>query len=302
MYSFNVSLLSILLMGLCLSACHPVMIDHELPQSSAPTQEWEDVLASSPRIDQFKILHTGAVNVPLSGMLNLKKLPEDHGMSSSLWVDVYAFLFHHQDKGWFMIDTGLDSSYQAEGNISGLLAGNYIQASRQEKGQNIAAHLARENKPIQGIFFTHLHGDHTAGLPEIDSRIPKLAGKGEKDIHIPLLYHSAHLTQADTVRLLDWDKGTSIAPFSSVIDLFGDQSLFAIHTPGHTEGHSSYLLNTSEGLILLTGDASHTRYGFEAGIEPGWTDNKEAAVESLEQLRVFAAQYPEMRVIFGHEQ
>ena len=286
-----------------LIACHnssPKMINKQLADISVAPQSWEALQTG--QVDSFKILNTGSVKVPLSGMLNEKKLPADHGMGEKIWVEVYVFLFHHQQKGWFMIDTGLDSTFQKDGNIKGLLAGNYIKDSKQEKGQNIAAQLKRENKKIEGIYLTHLHGDHTAGLPEIDSSIPKYCSKEEKHIHIPALYHSNHLSKEDTLYHLDWSTSFALAPFNEVIDVFGDQSFFAIHTPGHSSGHTSYLLNTTNGLILLTGDASHTRYGFENGIEPGWTSNKDQAVESLKALRRFKSQYPDTHVVYGHQQ
>lgn len=65
-------------------------------------------------------------------------------------------------------------------------------------------------------------------------------------------------------------------------------------------GHSAFLLHTEQGMILLTGDASHTRYGFEHNIEPGWTDDADLAAQSLHQLRLLAEMMPAMKVIFGH--
>ena len=177
---------------------HPQRVAYLLPVSRAMSPDWSALFEQNPRIDSFKILHTGSVQVPVKGMLNSEKLTEGNPYGKLMWVDVFAFLFHHTEKGWFMIDTGLDSSFQNKGNISGLLAGNYIKASRQDQGQNIAAHLSRENKQIEGIFLTHLHGDHTAGLPEIDASIPKYVGKGEAHLHYPLLYQSNHLNAQDT--------------------------------------------------------------------------------------------------------
>ena len=280
---------------------HPVRIDYPLLDTDSAHQNWSELLAQPGKIDQFKILNTGAVKVPVKGMLNRKKLPQNHPFDKYIWVDVFVFLFHHIEKGWYIIDTGLDSSFQDKGNITGLLAKNYIKASRQQVGQNIAAQLQKEQKDIQAIFFTHLHGDHTAGLPELAPDFPKIVGKGEDHIHIPLLYQSNHLSAKDTLQEMDWAKGQSIHPFEKVIDIFGDQSFFAISTPGHSSSHTSYVLNTSNETILLTGDASHTKYGFENNIEPGWVDDQEKAEKSLEQLRVFQQLMPSIRVIYGHQ-
>src|SRR5688572_24142701 len=52
-------------------------------------------------------------------------------------------------------------------------------------------------------------------------------------------------------------------PFEGVIDVFGDRSFFAIWVPGHTPGSTAYLARTNKGAVLLTGDASHTSWGWE---------------------------------------
>ncbi|MEO1652197.1 MAG: MBL fold metallo-hydrolase [Bacteroidota bacterium] len=283
-------------------ACHtsqPKRMLGELPVPTLEDKNWDKILGQKAVIDSFKILHTGSVQVPLDGVLNPEKV--EIKKDSLIWVDVFAYLFHHRERGWFLIDSGLDSSFQKKGNIKGWFASNYIKASRQAKGQNIGAQLSREQKEIQAIYFTHLHGDHSAGLPEIDDRIPKYVAKGEAFIHIPWLYTSNHLNPKDTLRELDWEQGFSKAPLKSVIDIFGDTSFLGIHTPGHSRSHLSYLLMTEEGPILLTGDASHTRYGFEHNIEPGWVDDREKAEDSIQQLIAFKKQYPQLRVIYGHQ-
>ena len=276
--------------------------NYDLPTSQLRNKQWDEIFNIDSSIDNFKILNTGSVRVPLEGMLNTEKLKNNHGLNESLWVDVFSFIFHHKEKGWFMIDTGLDSTFQEKGNINGILANSFIKETKQKKHQNIASLIKKEDIKINGIFFTHLHGDHTAGLPEIDPSIPKIAGEGETIFNIPFLYRSNHLDNMDTLLEIDNNIGITILPLESVIDIFGDGSLLGINTPGHSPSHLSYLINTNEGPILLTGDASHTKYGFNNKIEPGWVEDKKLAENSLQQLIKFHEKYPEVRIIYGHEQ
>lgn len=283
------------------SAVKPIRSLYPLPDTDIQQKNWNTLFSEGSHIDQFKVLNTGSVKVPIKGMLNEDKLKEAHGLKKYLWVDVFAFLFHHTEKGWFLIDTGLDRTFQGDGNIKGLLASNYIIDSRQKKAQNIAAQMEREGKNIKGIFFTHLHGDHTAGLAELAPSIPKYVGKGDEYLHLPLLYYSNHLSSNSHLIEIDWTKGIKKSPFDRVIDIFGDGSILGIHTPGHSKSHFSYLLMTVDGPKLLTGDASHTKYGFLNQIEPGWVEDQAKAAHSLEQLVEFHERYPKIEVIYGHE-
>jgi glyoxylase-like metal-dependent hydrolase (beta-lactamase superfamily II) len=89
---------------------------------------------------------------------------------------------------------------------------------------------------------------------------------------------------------------------AGAIDLLGDGSLWALPTPGHTDGHTAYLALTTDGPVLFVGDASHTRWGWDHGVAPGWfSDDRERGAESLRQLRALVAANPSIRVEVGHE-
>jgi len=81
-------------------------------------------------------------------------------------------------------------------------------------------------------------------------------------------------------------------------DVFGDGSFFAILTPGHT----SYLARTTTGPVLLTGDTSHTRWGWENGVEPGsFLADRECSRNSLRALKALSERHPKMAVKLGHQ-
>ncbi len=251
----------------------------------------------------LRTLDTGWVRVPRNGMLNLERPAAAHLPDDDMNVRVFAHLLRHHRLGDFLIDSGLDESFRRGGNIKGILASNYVRTSGQQPGRDIATLLRAAGADVQAVFLTHLHGDHTSGIPALSKKIRFIAGKGDKYINLPWLYYGNHLDGVARVEEIDFrGPGSRKHPvLGRVVDLLGDGSLWAISTPGHSAGHVSYLANTTRGPVLFLGDASHTRFGFEKGVEPGWADDREAAHQSLARLRAFAKANPSVHVQPGHE-
>ena len=263
----------------------------------------------------FKTLMTGVVKVPVSGMLNLDNpqtrsyLQEKAGaggdLAESIDVEVYVHWIRHPEKGDVFIDSGLDARFRdtARGSLKGLISRWIVEDSVQLAGQDILSQIKANNIDVKMVFLTHVHGDHSSGLPVLPLGIPVVLGKSESLHQYPLIMYNDHFDNIDVLQTLDFDGPSvlNISPLGKMIDLFGDGSLWAISTPGHTTGHVSYLVNTTQGWVLLTGDASHTRWGFENNVIPGWSEDEVLARESLEALKKFSLENNDVKVIFGHE-
>ena len=90
--------------------------------------------------------------------------------------------------------------------------------------------------------------------------------------------------------------------FAGVLDVFGDGSLWALHVPGHTPGSTAYLARTPKGPVLMAGDACHTAWGWENGVEPGsFSKDIEQSAHSLRTLKDLATRHPNLDVRLGHQ-
>lgn len=169
-----------------------------------------------------------------------------------------------------------------------------------------ASWLAGQPERLAGVFLTHLHLDHVSGLPDVPKGTPIYAGPGETDERsFQNLFVAPVLDRAleGHTPLLEW----SFAPdpdgrFDGVLDVFGDRSVWALHVPVHTSGSVAYLARTPRGPVLLAGDACHTAWGWEHGVEPGsFSDDLAKSAESLRRLRDLVARHRATDVRPGHQ-
>jgi glyoxylase-like metal-dependent hydrolase (beta-lactamase superfamily II) len=90
--------------------------------------------------------------------------------------------------------------------------------------------------------------------------------------------------------------------FEGVLDLFEDGSVFAIRSAGHTAGSLAFLIRTTNGPVLLTGDTCHTRWGWENLVEPGaFTRDTERNGKNLRALKNLVERHPKIIVKLGHQ-
>jgi N-acyl homoserine lactone hydrolase len=177
---------------------------------------------------------------------------------------------------------------------------------KMQPQQSTSEIIEAEGAPLQGVFMTHIHLDHVSGFPDIPKDIPIYTGLHEAEASLFLNV----IAQGTNNHLLDGRPALEELQFTKdpdekfegVNDVFGDGSFFAILTPGHTAGHTSYLARTTAGPVLLTGDTSHTRWGWENGVEPGsFLAERQRSRTSLRALKALSQRHPTMVVKLGHQ-
>jgi len=148
--------------------------------------------------------------------------------------------------------------------------------------------LARAKARPKAVFFTHLHPDHTAGVPALEAQTELVFGKAEAGF-LARAAVANHFSGKSKFLTIDFSSAPEMAPLGPCVDLFGDGSFWAISSPGHTDDDIAYLIN-SDKPVLLTGDASHFAWAFRNGVAPRGWDNVGTArgYQSLERLRAFS--------------
>jgi N-acyl homoserine lactone hydrolase len=223
-------------------------------------------------------------------------------------IEVFFHVVRHPTRGTFIVDTGVETALRDRPDsaaVRGLVAA-FMKREKMKFLEPLGEWIAKQSQPISGVLLTHLHLDHVTGLADVPAGTPVYSGPGETSATAFL-----HLfVQASTDRALEgkpaineWAYAADqTGRFSGVIDIFGDGSVWAIWVPGHTPGSTAYLVRTVNGPVLLTGDASHTRWGWDHDVEPGsFSADASRSAVSFKQLRALVAEHPGIAVRLGHQ-
>lgn len=274
-------------------------------ESSQNSEFSENIIKGSSLVD-IHMIHSGNLRVTLSNTINLHH-PSCSGMDDKeISVPIFAYLLHHEKYGYFLIDSGCESSYvnNPYGPMKGLLFPIVMAKTELEPNESIENQLSKTVlEHLRAVFFTHLHFDHTSGLPALPENLIYIAGKGEKSYSIKWLLEPNHFKRKDTVYMIDFNtKSSQTFPIGKSVDIFGDQTLWAISTPGHSKGHISYLINSKDGPVLITGDACIRNKSLEIGVGPGTSSfNTAKAQRTLDKICAFVKGNPTVKVWCGHD-
>ncbi len=247
--------------------------------------------------------------VARSGLINL-----DHPKAISAGLDdgdepiqIYFHVLRHPDFGMFIVDSVESDFRNPDGNDRlSFLVETAMKTDALLIHTTTSQWLAKQRVPLAGVFLTHLHLDHVMGIPDIPAGTPIYVGPGEPSASSFLnLFSRATidrlLESADALRVWPFEEDPD-QRFESVVDIFGDGSVWAIHVPGHSPGSTAFVVRTPTGPKLLVGDASHTKWGWEHGVEPGtFSLDGPRSVPSLAGLRELAREFPQLEVHLGHQ-
>nr|WP_209625453.1 MBL fold metallo-hydrolase [Methanobacterium petrolearium] len=270
----------------------------KFPYKKGEYTRWGQVF-HNPRPINVQSFKTGAVIINRKGTINPAHPHARDIIDEEMEVPILAHWVHHEEKGDFLLDTGLDAAYSTD--PKGRLEGTDVDVFQQNKGENIAKHIEQNGINLKTVFLSHLHADHAAGVRELPKNIPYVIAKGEYGQYHPKI-HGDFLEGLEELYEIDFSRATLMPPLGLGVDLLGDGSLWAILTHGHTPYHVSFLVNTLAGPILLAMDAAFIHENLELGIAPSdYTWNVKKAQETLDKIIEFLGEYPQVRVGPGHE-
>ena len=273
------------------------------PAPEPAYRSWEDIL-SHPQPITIRTYSTGMMTTLLSGIMNLEHSQAQDIKDGLVQYPVNVNLIQHQELGSYLIDAGLDASYVHNplGSMKGIMVKGRLGRATQDPNTDIATILDRETVRIEGVFLTHMHFDHTAGILDLPKDIPYFVSKDEPYQNFRFFYHGDHFAGVEEIYDIDLAAGIELPPFGKSVDVCGDGSLWAIASSGHSKGHVMYMINGIDEKVLFTGDACNNHDQFEMAIGPGfYSSDLEGGQEVLERIILFKERYPKVKLVYGHD-
>lgn len=274
---------------------------------TAPTVAAPQVSAlSAPGTIHLETLVAARWEVSNKGLIDLNdpKAQAAGVVKQKVPIVLMAHILRHPTRGDFLVDSGV--AVDESGHLE-MLAGLAAKVVAPDEMVDLSDALTARGVSLNGVFMTHMHIDHILGLSDIAFGVPILVGPDEQQYRksgnglLRRTYRNA-LRGRPPLRELDFSGGATLGGLPA-LDFFGDGSLWVLHTIGHTPGSISLLVRTTEGPVLLLGDTSHTKWGWENSVPPGtFTLDGPANKASIDALHALVDPIGGLRVIVGHEQ
>lgn len=214
-------------------------------------------------------------------LLSELRLPSDEQeLLQREWWPSYAHAVVHRD-GAFLFDNGVGfGNDDIERTFSPRVTA--IEDALGRHGISLA--------DVTGVANCHLHFDHSGQNVRIPKGVPIFVQRAEwakvhePDYTVPEWIDAPGLTYEVVDGEIDVAPGLRLVP-----------------TPGHTEGHQSLVLDTSDGTVVLAGQAVQSRAEWDGAMEPSVSGASGAPdpryPSSVERLRSLDP----VRVHFAHD-
>jgi len=231
---------------------------------------------------------------------------------SGWWtVPCPAFIITHPTAGVFIVDTGLHPSVTSKPSANLGRRVTWYGRPELDPGEDLPAQLRSRGidaRTINTVVMTHLHFDHASGMSEFGGASFILSAREWQAASTeprPFLhgYRHAQYDYAFDYRTVDYDGPNvdSYAAFGRTFDLFGDGSVRLAFTPGHSAGHQSVICRLRDRDLVIAGDAVYTLAQLDDAPPPPRPADPHTWRRSLQELRLFARQYPQAVIIPGHD-
>jgi glyoxylase-like metal-dependent hydrolase (beta-lactamase superfamily II) len=306
------TLVSAALSAVLLSAC--AATSHAVAPATLGTESSQSALEAifeTPGPVEVETIVGARWQVDRKGLIDLDTpaAKQAHLVDGKEPIELLFHALHHPTRGLYLIDSGVEHAFAANPKnalIEGMLA-SFADLDKMVILTDTKTWIASQHEPVRGVFLTHLHLDHVLGLRDVPRDATVFTGPGEAASSEFMHGFTSSVIDASLSRkgaLAEWQFSTASAgaELDAVIDIFGDQSVFAIMAPGHTPGSTAYLARTPRGPVLFVGDVSHTVWGWTHDVAPGtFSEDAKASTATFAKMRRFVARHPSIDVRLGHQ-
>jgi len=206
-------------------------------------------------------------------------------------LPITCFAIEHPE-GTIVVDTGEsshanDPGYQPRWHPFVQTSERRWVTPEQEVGPQLLA-LGIEPDAVRWVVMTHMHGDHAGGLshfPQAEVVMSATEASMALSRTGPMNgYLNGHYPSWLDPRRIGFDT-EPWEVFDASVALTSDGAVRLVPTPGHTKGHLSVVVERSDHLVLLAGDAAYSEAALFSGIVDGVAQDERAHRRSTQLLR-----------------
>ncbi len=214
---------------------------------------------------------------------------KDTRIGTPMEIPVLFLLIRH-GKDWIAFDTGCNGetardpvAYWGEE-----LAKSFwpVMGPDQEFARAIST-LGLKPRDLKAVILSHGHLDHAGAIEDLRATTVPIYVQKVELTEIRQVVATQRMRTAYSPRDFKYLEQLNIREVQGIFDIFGDRSVIAFPTPGHTLGHQSLYVKPSVGkAFIYAADALYTLECMEKSIPPALAADFSATMQNIHLFKL----------------
>lgn len=205
--------------------------------------------------------------------------PFDENPALRVYNPYFVYVVQHPS-GTLLFDSGAHPALRTdpESRLGAAAAAFEVRLEPEHHLEQRLAAIGLRPQDIDLVVQSHLHFDHAGGLEWV-RHAPVLVQREELAFAMdPPVYQREIYVRADFDLDLDWQE------LDGDHDVFGDERVMVISTPGHTRGHQSLLVRLDGQTVFLLADAAYLLGKMRQRLLPGVLWSPDAMIATWDRI------------------